>query len=119
MSFYITLPSNASMDLFPHNRLTNFRTQLPIPLKFDIPYEVALVEMIFIQSWTIDLGKVEYHSENEIYRISVIVNDGDPISLIIDYINKELENIAVEKLKKLLTAKGETPDRIFEETEVF
>ena len=47
MNFYVTLPSNSSMDLYPNNTLSNYTIQLKKTIKFDVPYEVALVEMIY------------------------------------------------------------------------
>ena len=51
MSFYITLPSNASMDLFPNNTLTHFKTKLSSTLQLDGDYEVALTEIMFPFNW--------------------------------------------------------------------
>ena len=60
MSFYVTLPSNSSMEFYPDNVITNFTTQLKIPIKFDVPYEVALVEISFNQSWKKKLGLLNF-----------------------------------------------------------
>jgi len=100
MSFYITLPSNASLDLYPKNTLTNYTTQLPVPLKFDVPYEVALVEMVFRQSWTIDLGIIEYKEKNDACKIKIIANDGESLKNIIHEINSELDTYAVKKFRE-------------------
>ena len=43
--FYVTLPSNASMDIHRNNTKANFKVELFQAIKFDIPYEVALVEI--------------------------------------------------------------------------
>lgn len=118
MSFYITLPSNSSMNYFPDNSLTNYRTQLPIPLKFDVPYEVALVEIIFRQNWSIDLGIIEYHHGKELFRLNIKAKDGEYITNVIDNINKDLEKYALDYLKKDLEANGATPDKIFQEQEI-
>lgn len=45
--FYVTLPSNVNTSTHPNNTLANFTCQLYHPLKFDYPYEVALVEITF------------------------------------------------------------------------
>lgn len=45
--FYVTLPSNASLDVYPLNRLSSFRTKLNTPLQLEGQWEVALVELIF------------------------------------------------------------------------
>ena len=118
MSFYITLPSNSSMNFYPNNTLTNYRTQLPIPLKFEGIYEVSLVEMIFRQSWNIDLGILEYHHGKEISRFNIQSKDGEYTSNIIDTININLEKFAIENLKKILESTGFTPDKINQEQEI-
>ena len=50
-SFYMTVPSNASMDIFSNNTLANFRIQLPRRLYLNQRYEVALVEMQYPLRW--------------------------------------------------------------------
>ena len=48
---YITLVSNASMDLFPDNRLSSFRTRLPYLHDFtDGEWAVALTEITYTKS---------------------------------------------------------------------
>ena len=51
MSFYITLPSNSSMDIFPDNTLTSFTTKLKSALQLEGRYEVALTEIMFPVNW--------------------------------------------------------------------
>lgn len=43
--FYLTLPSNSSMDYYPQNTVANFITQLSRPIKLDGSWEVAIVEV--------------------------------------------------------------------------
>lgn len=49
--FYVQLPSNASMDLFPSNKMCCYKTQLPRTLNFQHTYEVGLVEIQYPNSW--------------------------------------------------------------------
>jgi hypothetical protein len=45
--FYVTLPSSASMDIYPENTLASFKVKLPFPLDLTSElYEVALSELI-------------------------------------------------------------------------
>jgi hypothetical protein len=46
-NFYMTLPSNASMDLYPGNVLSEYKVQLPRTLHLNHEYETALVEMTY------------------------------------------------------------------------
>ena len=50
MSFYITLPSNSSLDYFPKNTLNNFTTKLHSALRLDVLVE-GLVELSYPQNW--------------------------------------------------------------------
>ena len=43
--FQITLPSNASMELYPENEATNYTTKLCYPLNLEGNWEVALVDL--------------------------------------------------------------------------
>lgn len=49
--FYVTCPSNSSMDIYPNNTLTNFTTKLNVPLELDGDYEVGLSEIQYPLSW--------------------------------------------------------------------
>ena len=47
MSFYVILPSNASMDLHPDNKQTRYTTVLAKPIELNDNYEVAVVELSY------------------------------------------------------------------------
>jgi hypothetical protein len=51
MSFYITLPSNASQSDYVDNTKTRFKTKLKNPIYLEGSYEVALVELLYPVSW--------------------------------------------------------------------
>ena len=44
-AFYLTIPSNSSMQLYPTNTLTNFTTEPPNSLFLDEDWEVGLAEI--------------------------------------------------------------------------
>ena len=46
-SFYIHLPSDSSLDVFPDNTISRFTTKLAKPVDLDGPYEVGLSEIIY------------------------------------------------------------------------
>jgi hypothetical protein len=50
-SFYITLPSNASMDIFPENTPSNWITALKDPIQVPEDYEVGLSEIHIPRNW--------------------------------------------------------------------
>ena len=58
--FYITLPSNASLDVYPNNTLTKYTVRLPRTLYLKEGYEVALAEIMYPVSWE-TLRHIEGH----------------------------------------------------------
>ena len=48
--FYVTLPSDASMDQYPENNSANWTTKLKHPVSLRGKWEVALVEMQYLNS---------------------------------------------------------------------
>lgn len=49
--FYVWLPSNSSMNVFPSNTLAEYRVHLPQPLQLTGEWEVALTEIQYPHSW--------------------------------------------------------------------
>lgn len=96
MSFYVTLPSNSSMDYFPNNTATNFSTQLKRSMNFDFPYEVALVEIHYNHSWHNYLGELIYNHRNEAHVIHLNSNEGDSFQNFVDNVNSKLEEIYLQ-----------------------
>lgn len=59
MSFYVTLPSNASMDVFPDNKVSDFKTLLEYPINLNRPYEVGLSSISYRHKFYLDIGAYE------------------------------------------------------------
>ena len=92
MSFYVTLPSNASMEFYENNTVSNYTTKLKIPLKFNVPYEVAIVEMTYTESWTSTIGYFRFYRDDKpIYNNPIIHVDGtslrSTLTRIFDFFN--------------------------------
>ena len=49
--FYLTLPSNASMDAFPDNKTTGYRVQLPQDVNLEGEWEVGLYSVTYPNTW--------------------------------------------------------------------
>ena len=54
--FYVTLPSNSSMQYFPDNKTSNFVTKLSRTLQLDGEWEVGLAEIDYLHTWY-NIGK--------------------------------------------------------------
>ena len=63
-AFYVTLPSNASMDLYPTNKQASYKIRLPRTLYLRHGFEVALVEVQYPISW-------KTFSREESYEIGI------------------------------------------------
>ena len=50
-NFYVTLPSNASMQYFPKNTQSSYRTKLASPLILNGEWEVGLAEIFIPRNW--------------------------------------------------------------------
>lgn len=60
MSFYVTLPSNASMKEFPKNIQTDYTTLLSEPIILNNPYEVALTEINYSTNIGLEMGSISF-----------------------------------------------------------
>jgi len=70
MSFYITLPSNSSMNFFSNNTLTQYTTHLHHEVKLEGFYEVGLSEIIYPFNWYRTLnGTIEIGIKNNKQKI--------------------------------------------------
>ena len=49
--FYLMLPSNASMDIFPHNKTTEYCVSLPQNIELDGDWKVGLYSISYPNSW--------------------------------------------------------------------
>ena len=49
--FYLTLPSNASLDVFPDNKTTEYRVKLPQPVELEGNWEVGLYSIFYPNTW--------------------------------------------------------------------
>jgi hypothetical protein len=47
MSFYLTLPSNSSMQYFPNNTLSNYITKLSNTVELNGKYVIGLLEIMY------------------------------------------------------------------------
>ena len=62
--FYLHLPSNSSLDKFPHNTLTEYRVGLPQTLNLTGEWEVALTEIHYPHSWN-NIQQFRFYVRNE------------------------------------------------------
>jgi hypothetical protein len=98
MSFYITLPSNASMETYPDNKMSNYTTKLKSPIKLDDEWQVALVEFTYRQSINIKLGEMIIFKDEKIFEsIDIEGYEGETLSDLFNNIETKLKKIFLDK----------------------
>ena len=104
--FYITLPSNSSIDVYPANKIWNYKTKLAKPIILNEPYEVGLIELQYPRNWhsfSMDDGWVSFtdHKDGRSVNYNLPTGHYDSITKII----KELNSIiAGDPITKRVTA---------------
>lgn len=65
MSFYVTLPSNSSMSVYKNNLISDYKTDLLVPLKLDGSWEVALTKIIYRNSLSTNIGFLDIFNKTD------------------------------------------------------
>lgn len=61
--WYLVLPSNSSLNVYPNNTVASYQTKLETPITLSGEYECALFELEYTQSWQnieVEDSKVEF-----------------------------------------------------------
>ena len=98
MSFYVALPSNSSMNIFPNNKLTKYTTKLSAPIKLEGEYEVALVEIQFPVNWRVrndGTVKIISHKPKKEHKFTVKLLAYETITDVLDDINAYYQGLAI------------------------
>lgn len=100
--FYITLPSNASMNYFPNNTQSSYRTKLVSPLTLSGEWEIGLVEIFFPRNW-FNIGnhnndyviytetQKNVQAENRQYEISFAYNPDESMENFFQKLNEDIK----------------------------
>lgn len=96
-SFYLTLPSNASKEMFPGNQISNFTTKLAKPIDLKGDWEVALTEIQYPHTWdTFENEDVRFtivRKKESAHDLTFPPGHYDNIRDVVDAINKSISNI--------------------------
>lgn len=77
--FYLTLPSNSSMDTYPNNTLTSYRVKLHSAVNLDGPWEVGLTEIQYPHTWfniSNDEAYFNFKEDEESPNFKVMLKNG-------------------------------------------
>ncbi|CAF0736019.1 unnamed protein product [Brachionus calyciflorus] len=99
MSFYVTLPSNSSMDLYPENTMTDFTVLLKEPIRLELQYEVALDELTYKHSWSLEVGQlfIQLLNSSNYDVFKLLYHDGENIKSFSSRLNGEIWKCYIEK----------------------
>lgn len=97
--FYITLPSNSSMNIYPNNKQSSYTTKLRENINFTSPHEVALVEINYAPTIKTDIGAIEirdyfkniYEVKNNTIEIPISIMKQTSIEKLLILLNRKLD----------------------------
>lgn len=100
-NFYITLVSNAE-SRYIDNTTSSFRTDIANEIQTQNDYYVALTEVIYLHSWKINAGILQYSFKDDDIKIFLEIFDGESLSEFFSRINKSLlDNVLIKIYYKL------------------
>ena len=93
-SFYVTLPSNSSMDLYPENTISHFKVHLKEQLQLLGEWEVGMTELLFPANWhnmpdnsqTCTLDKSRYLKHQPETEITMFFLSDAPVQSLAEFI---------------------------------
>ena len=93
---FLVLPSNSSIDVFPDNKTSDFKVQLPKSVSLEGSWECGLAEIQYPRSWYTMSQSLEHwvHCKQSNVEVTAFLLLGyyqDP-SDVIDQLNRELES---------------------------
>jgi hypothetical protein len=100
-SFFVTLPSDASINIFPANRQNHYHIKLPKPLDLQDKWEVALMEIIYPRQ-VININDVSQET-----GFQIIVTD--------PAIQRKIEHVALPTIKNshFIKATNDDSSRVY------
>ena len=105
-AFYVTLPSNASMDVYPDNTAAAYKIRMPKTMYLRNKYEVALAEIQYPHTWTTfqkqeDHALWVYNNEQLLEEIRIPHAYYNSVENLVDVINKLIEKKPIHSVKRI------------------
>lgn len=104
--FYIYLPSNQVDNVMGDNTMDDYTVILPKIIEFDVPWEVALVEIIYPKSIDINQSMEEESITIDNYEIGDMNDHTKPIKTFVGSNGLDLDYIRFKKLKFFVSYGG-------------
>ena len=93
MSFYVTLPSNASMDFFPQNVVSNYTTKVVSPIRLEGPWCVALSKLSFKNSIISSVGTMVFSQKSDKFTFDLTINESERVDQFLEGLVKRKTGI--------------------------
>jgi hypothetical protein len=102
--FYLTLPSNASLDIFPDNKTAGYRVQLPQNIDLEGSWEVGLYSISYPNTWYTLQDNFDthfYYTDQSGIPSAAYVSYGyyETVQDLIKAVNKELAKVVNDNIK--------------------
>lgn len=108
-NFYVTLPSNSSMDIYPDNAISHYTTRLRQPLNLNNNWEVAIVEASVPTRWKNWLVHID---DRHYMRLGVGTIDKDTGKMIKRYFRANVKSGMYDSATGLENALNEAWNKI-------
>ena len=97
--FYMTLPSNSSMDIFNSNKLSDFKVKLPSHMNLDGNWEVGLASITFPRTWyniTEANRRFYFDGGNDFWRVGLLpLGYYSSVQKVFDNMKKQIDDESV------------------------
>lgn len=103
--FYVTLPSNSSMDIYPDNSISHFTTEMRETINLEDNYEVALVEISMPTRW--QNVEEDYFIRFTAHAVSDDLDPANPI-FSTEYFKEKVDPAFYERPQQLVRALNKT-----------
>ena len=97
-SFYVTCPSNASMNIYRDNTLSSYKINMPKRIYLKHNYEVGLAEIQYPVTWNTmpSTDALEKMYEDKLARINIEPRMFNNILELVTYVDKKAEAASIE-----------------------
>lgn len=101
-NFYLTLPSNSSINFYPNNTLTHYVTKLPSRIHLEGEWEVGLTDIHYPHSWyNLQDAEMFVFKENSGQKIKIEDGYYETTEYIVDTVNQLIETTVKDKRVQL------------------
>jgi hypothetical protein len=121
--FFVTLPSNSSLDYYRKNQPSNYKVKLPYPVSLNGKWEVGLAEITYLRSWpTISPNATFNYTSNgrEVHRFVISEGYYETLDDLMEYMNNKMPKVARDNIKiRFNPRNNKTVVQLFNDAKIF